>query len=74
MNKPILSSSSGERLAIDLISVENLSEHNKEYNYILTAIDYFSRNVWAKPLKNKEAWTVLTALKCVFDEMTLNLI
>ena len=63
MNKPILSSSSGERLAIDLISVENLSEYNKGYNYILTAIDYFSRKVWARPLKNKEASTVLTALK-----------
>ena len=35
--KPLLSSSCGERLAIDLICVENLSEYRK---------------VWAKPLKN----------------------
>ena len=29
INKPILASSCGERLAVDLVSVENLSEYNK---------------------------------------------
>ena len=43
VNKPILSSSCGERLSSNLISVKNLSEYKKGYNYILTAIDYFSR-------------------------------
>ena len=65
-----MASSCGERLAIDLISVGNLSEYNQGNNYILTAIEFFSRNVWAKPLKNKEASTLLTALKIIFTEMT----
>ena len=57
-------------MAINLISVENLSEYNKGNDYILTAIDYFSRKVWARPLKNKEASTVLEALKSIFIEIT----
>ena len=71
INKPILASSCGERLAVDLVSVENLEKYNKGYNQILTAIDYFSRKVWARPLKNKEASTVLEGLKSIFDEMTI---
>ena len=71
VNKPILASSCGERLAIDLISVENISEDNDDYNHILTAIDYFSRKVWARPLHNKRAATVLEALKNIFTEMTI---
>ena len=57
-NKPILASSCGKRLAIDLISVEKNYEFNKGYNYILTAIDYFYRKVRARPLNKKEASTV----------------
>ena len=71
VNKPILASSCGERLAIDLISVENISDDNDDYNHILTAIDYFSRKVWARPLLNKRAATVLEALKSIFTEMTI---
>ena len=71
VNKPILASSCGERLAIDLVSVENISEYNDDYNHILTAIDYFSRKVWARPLKNKKAASVLEELKSIFDEMTI---
>ena len=71
VNKPILASSCGERLAIDLVSVENISDENDNYNHILTAIDYFSRKVWARPLLNKKAAPVLEALKSIFDEMTI---
>ena len=71
VNKPILASSCGERLAIDLVSVENISQYNEKYNYILTAIDYFSRKVWARPFKNKETSTVHEALKPIFNEMTI---
>ena len=53
-NKPILASSCGERLAVDLVSVNNLAKHNDGNNQILTAIDYFSRKVWARALKNKK--------------------
>ena len=56
--KFILSSFCGKILAIDLISVDNISEFNKGYNYIFTTIDFFSRNFWARPLKNKEVSTI----------------
>ena len=54
VNKPILASACGDRLAIDLVSVNNLAKHNDGYNQILTAIDYFSRKVWARALKKKK--------------------
>jgi hypothetical protein len=71
VNKPIMASSCGERLAVDLVDVSNLEEFNKHNNYILTAIDYFSRKVWARPLKNKEAETVRKGLESIFIEMTI---
>lgn len=71
VNKPILASACGERLAVDLVSVNNLAKHNDGNNQILTAIDYFSRKVWARPLKNKKKETVLDGLKSIFEEMTI---
>jgi hypothetical protein len=70
-NKPILASSCGERLAVDLVNVSNLAKFNDGNHHILTAIDYFSRKVWAQPLKNKKKETVLDGLKTIFDEMTI---
>ena len=70
-NKPILASACGERLAVDLISMDNLSEHNNNFNYILTAIDYFSRKVWAKPLINKTSDNVRDGLQLIFNDMTI---
>ena len=69
VNKPILASSCGERLAIDLVSINNLSQYNNGYNQILTAIDYFSRKVWARPLKNKSKENVLNGIKSIIEEM-----
>ena len=71
VNKPILASACGERLAVDLVNVSNLAKHNDGNHHILTAIDYFSRKVWARPLKNKKKETVLDGLKSIFDEMTI---
>ena len=71
VNKPILAKACGERVSCDLVSVENLAEFNKNNNYILTAIDYFSRKVWARPLKNKEAETIRDGLGSIFEEMTI---
>ena len=70
-NKPILASACGERLAVDLVNVSNLAKYNEGNHHILTAIDYFSRKVWARPLKNKYKETVLDGLKSIFDEMTI---
>jgi hypothetical protein len=66
-----MAKSCGERLACDLVDVSNLEEFNKHNNYILTCIDYFSRKVWARPLKNKEAETIRDGLASIFNEMTI---
>ena len=65
INKPILASVPNERWAIDLVSMERYSGQNKNYIQILTCIDYFSRYVWAVPLKNKESKDVAIAMNTI---------
>jgi len=62
INKPILASVPNERWAIDLVSMERYAGQNKNYIQILTCIDYYSRYVWAVPLKNKESKDVAIAM------------
>ena len=45
----------GEQFDIDLMSVSNLAKDNDGVNYLLFAIDIFSRKLWIKALKNKTA-------------------
>ena len=71
VNKPILASSCGERLAVDLVDMQKYNDNNEGYNFILTAIDYFSRKVWAKALKDKKSQTVRDGLASIFEEMTI---
>lgn len=44
------------QVAIDLVDMQ--SYEHKQYKYILTAIDLFSKYAWAVPLRNKSAVTV----------------
>ena len=37
----------------DLIDKSSLSKYNKNYKFILTVIDVFTKYAWAIPLKNK---------------------
>ena len=48
---------------IDLIDMGRLSKYNDNVNFLITAIDDFSRVAMVKGLKNKKADTVLEALK-----------
>ena len=57
-----------QMIQIDLIEVCKISEANKGYNYILVAIDCFSRKVWARLLMRKTADEVLLNLKSILDE------
>lgn len=52
---------------IDLCDMRSLKKENKNYSYILTVIDVFSKKGWAIPIKDKKGTTVLTALKHVLD-------
>ena len=57
-----------QMIQIDLIETIKVSEENKGFNYILVAIDCFSRKVWARLLKKKTAEEVLLNLKSILDE------
>lgn len=58
-----------ETWAVDLASMETLSKDNDGYKFILCVIDVFSKFAWTKPLKNKSATTVLTAMKEIVSEI-----
>lgn len=61
--KPITASFSNERWGVDLVDMNQYLQHNKGYRYILTGIDYFSRKVFAKALKEKTVANVIEALE-----------
>lgn len=57
----------GEQLDIDLLSMTNLADDNDGVRFLLCAIDILSRKLWVRPLKNKTAKTVLSAMKNILD-------
>jgi hypothetical protein len=59
-------SSIDEQFDIDLMSVANLAKDNDGIQFLLCAIDIFSRFLWVRPLKNKTAKSVLAATKDIF--------
>ena len=65
INKPILASVPNERWAIDLVDMNRYEGQNRHFRYILTCIDYYSRYVWATPLKNKESHDVALAMESI---------
>ena len=53
---------------MDLMVVEKYSKQNKNYKYILVALDIFSRFAWARPLKTKTGKEVTGALRDIFTK------
>lgn len=51
-----------QQMMIDLVDMQTFTT-TKKHRYILTAIDSFTRKVWAVPLKSKEAPVVLKEMK-----------
>ena len=47
---------------MDLLDFQKYSAENDGYKYLCTIIDTFTREVWAKPLKNKGGKTIVKAL------------
>lgn len=64
-NKPHLAKAINEHWCLDLA---DFTAFDKRKPYMMTVIDTLSRYVWAKPLRNKEAATVASALREVFTE------
>ena len=54
-----------ETWSADLIDKSNLSKYNKNYKFILTVIDIFTKYAWAIPLKDKSGTSVTNAFKTI---------
>ena len=62
---PIISFHHLDLVQMDLIDVSRLSSENDGYNFLFCVIDVFSRLLYVQPLKNKQALSVMPALKTV---------
>ena len=67
--RKVLVFEAGELLQIDLMDFQSLSEFNQGFNYVLTAIDAFSKFAYAIPLKRKTAKDVLKALQTIIKDI-----
>ena len=65
---PIYVYKARELIQIDLADVRSLSNKNENVQYLLLAIDTFSRKAWVRPLANKAASVVAAAMKSILDE------
>ena len=54
-----------ETWSADLIDKSALSKYNKNYKFILTVIDIFTKYAWAIPLKDKSGTSVTNAFKTI---------
>ena len=57
-------------MAADLVEMRPYSRVNKNYNYILTVINCFSKYVWAIPLKSKTEKEVAKAFESILSKIT----
>ena len=48
--------------------MQKYSHDNKGHEYILAAVDVFSRKAWAISTKDKEAITITKALQSIIDD------
>jgi transposase InsO family protein len=72
VNKPIVAKYSNHRLAVDLVDMSKYEGYNNHYKWILTAIDYFSKKVFAVPLLNKNETSTLEGLEKIIHEQMEN--
>ena len=52
----------------DLIDMQKYARENSGYRYILIAIDIFSRQAYAQPIKSKHGKEVANALEVIFEQ------
>lgn len=57
----------GQQLQADLLDVRNHSRDNEGINYLLTAVDCFSRRGWAIPVRYKTGEKVAEALRGIIE-------
>jgi hypothetical protein len=66
-NKPIISKYPNELWATDLIFLEYAST-NRQWKYIMTVVDVFSRRCWLRKLKTKDATHTRDALEGIIRQ------
>ena len=66
--RKVLVNSIDEIWAMDLASMENISDDNEGNKFILCVIDVFSKYAWCIPLKKKSSSTVLEVVKKIISE------
>lgn len=57
-----------ETFQADLVEMIPYAKQNRNFKYILTVIDIFSKYAWAIPIRNKTGKDVANAMQLVFDE------
>ena len=58
-----------QMLQVDLTDISKISEYNDGYNFILVAIDCFSRKIWVRLLKRKTKEEVLSQIQSMMQEI-----
>ena len=77
LNKPVINKFERKKIVInhideihscDLVDMVKYSRVNKEYKYIFTNIDIFSKYAWAFPIKSKKISDIKACFKKIFKE------
>ena len=68
--KPIKENNIRKRNQIDIVDMSSMvyKHDGNTYRYMLSIMDVFSRYIWLRPLKTKEAREVAHTAKCIFME------
>ena len=69
---PMVAEKPHENMQADLVDMKLFSKYNDGYNYILTAIDIFSKKGFAIPLKNKNQEHVKNAMEKIIIEYPIH--
>ena len=56
-----------EQFQADLVDLQNLSRYNKDYKYLLTCIDIFSKYAFVLPLKTKQGQELVKAFQKILS-------
>ena len=51
----------------DSVDVSSLARFNKEYKFLLTCIDVFSKFAWVVPIENKSGETLVNGFQSILD-------
>jgi transposase InsO family protein len=65
----VIVSGPNEQLDVDWADMQSLSKDNDGIEYLLVAMDVFSRYAWVEPMKNKTAKEVERGLMIIFNQI-----